>query len=85
MTGGIAMDIEKILQMRESSEIEWKAAEGGLPKSIWEIYSAFANTNGGTILLGIEETKTSYKIANPSAKCVQCLLTKQQRLKIKKY
>ena len=48
-------DIEKLLRFGERVNLECKDAAGGLPKAVWETYSAFANTDGGIILLGIKE------------------------------
>ncbi|MBL1275685.1 MAG: putative DNA binding domain-containing protein [Ectothiorhodospiraceae bacterium] len=51
-------DPEKLLQRldwSESDDLEFKSARGGLPRSLWETYSAMANTHGGVILLGVAD------------------------------
>lgn len=48
-------ELEKILSLEEKSTIEFKTGKDKIPSSLFETYSAFANTNGGTIYLGIKE------------------------------
>ena len=47
--------IKDALLKGERVILECKRAKTEVPKSIWQTYSAFANTIGGLILLGVDE------------------------------
>ena len=47
----------ELLSLEEKISIEFKLGKDKIPSSLFETYSAFGNTQGGTIYLGIKENK----------------------------
>ena len=54
--------LDSLLNSVESDDLEFKSAAGGFPGSFWDTYSAFANSEGGVIVLGVIERKGKFYI-----------------------
>ena len=53
--------------LAETFDLECKKAagrdgKGELPKDFWPTYSAMANTEGGTVILGLKETHRGFEL-----------------------
>ena len=51
---------------REDIHFEAKEAHAGIPRDTWDTYSAFANTDGGTIVFGLREEPEGLKAVGVS-------------------
>lgn len=54
-------ELKQLIYKGEKVDVECKKAESCVPKSAYESYSAFANTKGGYIILGVDENKKKAK------------------------
>lgn len=52
-------ELMRIIHKGEKVDVECKKAENSVPRSVYESYSAFANTRGGYIVLGVDEEKSA--------------------------
>lgn len=59
--------LDDLTVLAESVELECKLAtgqdgRGKLPEDFWATYSAFANTHGGVVILGVKETAEGFEL-----------------------
>ncbi len=58
-------ELTQLLGRHEGQDLEFKSARGGLPVSLWETYSAMANTEGGAIVLGVSDDSSIVGLTDP--------------------
>lgn len=51
-------ELMELIKIGETVDVECKEGQNKVPNSLWESYSAMANTNGGIIVLGIKENRS---------------------------
>ena len=59
----IPPSLDNLLRSGEWNDAEFKAARSALPKSVFESVSAFANTRGGWIVLGVTQDGESFEVS----------------------
>ena len=55
-------ELKKLIDDGETVHLECKLAKNAIPTNFWETYSSFANTDGGTILLGVKEENHKFSV-----------------------
>ena len=55
-------ELRKLIADGETVHLECKLAKNAIPANFWETYSSFANTDGGTILLGVKEENHKFTV-----------------------
>lgn len=50
--------------LEEGTTVEYKMAKGQFPKTFWDTYSSFSNTEGGDIYLGVSESDYGYEVTS---------------------
>ena len=55
-------ELKSLLKAGEWNDVEFKSAKAAVPKSAFETVSAFANTHGGWIILGISQQGEEFKV-----------------------
>ena len=56
------LEFNKLIADGETVHLECKLAKNAIPDNFWETYSPFANTDGGTILLGVKEENHKFTV-----------------------
>lgn len=69
-------ELKKLIQTGEKADVEFKKAENGLNKDIYESVCSFNNRNGGHLILGVVDDTKEIIGVNPqkSIRCLRILL-----------